>query len=165
MNLRDYTFLGTTRSLCPTCRRLVDAKIIVRDRRVYFRKQCPEHGTFDDFVCSDVAYYDRHEFDQPARLPRVFGARPDKGCPYDCDLCTEHEQHTCIAVVEITSSCNLKCPMCFAESGPGGTHLDFDTYKKMVDPSFTSKALPTCCNSPAVSRPCTPTCCAWCVMP
>src|SRR5207253_2549342 len=55
MNLRDYTFLGTTRSLCPTCRRLVDAKIIVRDRRVYFRKRCPEHGTFEDFVCSDVA--------------------------------------------------------------------------------------------------------------
>ena len=77
MNLRDYTFLGTTRSLCPTCRHLVDAKIIVRDRRVYFRKRCPEHGTFEDFVCSDVAYYDRHEFDQPARLPRVFGARPD----------------------------------------------------------------------------------------
>ena len=75
MNLRDYTFLGTTRSLCPRCRRLVDAKIIVRDRRVYFRKQCPEHGAIDDFVCSDVAYYDRHEFDQPARLPRVFGAR------------------------------------------------------------------------------------------
>ena len=53
MNLRDYTFLGTTRSLCPTCRRLVDAKIIVRDRRVYFRKRCPEHGIFEDFVCSD----------------------------------------------------------------------------------------------------------------
>ncbi len=33
MALRDYTFLGTTRSLCPTCRRLVDAKIIVRGQR------------------------------------------------------------------------------------------------------------------------------------
>src|SRR3989440_2603404 len=133
MNLRDYTFLGTTRSLCPTCRRLVDAKIIVRDRRVYFHKRCPEHGTIEDFVCSDVAYYDRHEFDQPARMPRGYGVEPQRGCPYDCGLCTEHEQHTCIALVEITSSCNLRCPMCFAESGPGGTHLDFDTYCKMVD--------------------------------
>src|SRR5438552_17447976 len=133
MNLRDYTFLGTTRSLCPTCRRLVDAKIIVRDRRVYFRKRCPEHGTFDDFVCSDVAYYDRHEFDQPARLPRHFGTTPNKGCPYDCGLCTEHEQHTCVALVEITSNCNLKCPMCFAESGPGGEHIDFATFQRMVD--------------------------------
>jgi uncharacterized radical SAM superfamily Fe-S cluster-containing enzyme len=130
---RDYTFLGTTRSLCPWCRRLVEAKIIVRRDRVYFRKRCPEHGTFDDFICSDVASYDRHEFSEPARLPRVFGTRPDKGCPYDCGLCTEHEQHTCIALVEITSSCNLKCPMCFAESGPGGQHIDFDTYARMVD--------------------------------
>src|SRR6516225_5792710 len=133
MNLRDYTFLGTTKSLCPQCRRLVDAKIITKQQRVYFRKHCPEHGTFDDFVCSDVAYYDRHEFDQPARLPRHFGVEPDKGCPYDCGLCPEHEQHTCIALVEITSNCNLKCPMCFAESGPGGQHIDFATYRRMVD--------------------------------
>src|SRR5262249_6336730 len=133
MNVRDYTFLGTTRSLCPHCRRLVDAKIIVRDGRVYFRKRCPEHGTLEDFVCSDVAYYDRHEHSQPARTPRAYGTRPDRGCPYDCGLCPEHEQHTCIALVEISSSCNLKCPMCFAESGPGGEHIDFATYRRMVD--------------------------------
>src|SRR5262249_31507867 len=98
-----------------------------------FRKRCPEHGTVEDFVCSDVAYYDRHEFDQPARVPKAFGTRSDKGCPYDCGLCPEHEQHTCIALVEITSNCNLKCPLCFAESGPGGTHLASAPYTRMVD--------------------------------
>jgi uncharacterized radical SAM superfamily Fe-S cluster-containing enzyme len=133
VHTRDYTFLGTTKSLCPQCRRLVDTKIIVRDGRVYFRKRCPEHGTVEDFVCSDVAYYDWHQFDQPARKPQKYGVEPDKGCPYDCGLCTEHEQHTCIALVEVTSSCNLKCPMCFAESGPGGEFIDFATYKRMVD--------------------------------
>ncbi len=133
MQLRDYTYLGTTRSLCPHCRRLVDAKIIVRDRRVYFRKRCPEHGLIEDFVCSDVAYYDRHELSQPARLPRAYGTKSERGCPYDCGLCPEHEQHTCIALIEITSGCNLRCPMCFAESGPGGTYLDFATYTRMVD--------------------------------
>jgi 7,8-dihydro-6-hydroxymethylpterin dimethyltransferase len=133
MQLRDYTFLGTTRSLCPHCRRLVDAKIIVKDQRVYFRKHCPEHGTFDDFVCSDAAYYDRHDYSQPARLPRHFGTHSDQGCPFDCGLCPEHEQHTCIALVEITSNCNLTCPMCFAESGPGGKHIDFATFTRMVD--------------------------------
>jgi uncharacterized radical SAM superfamily Fe-S cluster-containing enzyme len=133
MDLRDYTFLGTTRSLCPICRQVVDAKIIVRRGRVYFRKRCPEHGLIEDFVCSDVAYYDRHEYSQPARLPRAFGTRSDEGCPHDCGLCPEHEQHTCIALVEVTSNCNLKCPMCFAESGPGGQHIDFATYRRMVD--------------------------------
>src|SRR3954462_4486633 len=133
MNLRDYTYLGTTRSLCPHCRRLVDAKIIVRDRRVYFRKRCPEHGVFDDFVCSDVAYYDRHELSQPARRPQHYGTDVDKGCPHDCGLCPDHEQHTCIGLVEIATNCNLKCPTCFAESGPGGTLVDFETYTRMVD--------------------------------
>jgi uncharacterized radical SAM superfamily Fe-S cluster-containing enzyme len=132
-HLRDYTFLGATHSLCPHCFRKVEAKIVVRDRRVYFRKRCPEHGLIEDFVCSDVDYFDRHEFDQPARLPRKFGTRADEGCPDDCGLCPEHEQHTCIALVEVTSNCNLKCPMCFAESGPGGEHISFETYKGMVD--------------------------------
>src|SRR3954466_13070169 len=133
MSVRDYVFRGTTRSLCPHCRRVVDAKIIVRGRRVYFRKQCPEHGTVEDFVCSDVAYFDRHEFDQPARTPRHYGTQADRGCPLDCGLCPEHEQHTCIALIEITSNCNLRCPMCFAESGPGGTNIDFAMYTRMVD--------------------------------
>src|SRR3954466_2731594 len=133
MQLRDYTYLGTTRSLCPRCRRLVDAKIVTRGRRVYFRKRCPEHGLIEDFVCSDVDYYDRHELSQPARAPLAYGTKAERGCPYDCGLCPEHEQHTCIALVEVTSGCNLRCPMCFAESGPGGEHLDFATYTRMVD--------------------------------
>ena len=126
MHLSDHTFLGTTKSLCPTCRRLVDAKIIVRQGRVYFKKKCPEHGVIEDFVCSDVNYYDRNEYSQPSRVPRAYGVESDKGCPYDCGLCTEHEQHTCIALIEVTSNCNLKCPMCFAESGPGGEYIDYD---------------------------------------
>jgi 7,8-dihydro-6-hydroxymethylpterin dimethyltransferase len=133
MQVSDYTFLGTTKSLCPHCRRLVEAKIVVRDRRVYFRKRCPEHGLVEDFVCSDVAYWDQQQHSQPARVPRKYGVEPDKGCPYDCGVCTEHEQHTCIALVEVTSNCNLKCPTCFAESGPGGQHVSFETYTGMVD--------------------------------
>ena len=49
---RDYTFLGTTQSLCPECLAVVPAKIIERGGRVYFRKTCPEHGVREDFVCS-----------------------------------------------------------------------------------------------------------------
>ncbi len=133
MKTRDYTFLGTTKSLCPECRRLVDAKIVTKNNRIYFRKQCPEHGLIEDFVWSDASDFDRTGYDRPAREPMKYGVEPDKGCPFDCGLCTEHEQHTCIALIEITSSCNLKCPMCFAESGPGGKYVDLKTYKSMVD--------------------------------
>ena len=131
--LRDYSFLGTTQSLCPRCLRLVPAKIVARHRRVYFRKQCPDHGTIEDFVCSDVRYYDRHELDEPAKQVRLHATEVSKGCPYDCGLCPEHEQHTCVGLAEITSSCNLECPMCFAGSGPGGKHWTFEEYTGGVD--------------------------------
>jgi hypothetical protein len=131
--LRDYTYLGTTQSLCPACRRLVPAKIIARGGRVYFRKTCPEHGRVEDFVWSDARSYDRHELDEPAKAVRVHATEASRGCPYDCGLCPEHEQHTCVGLAEITSSCNLKCPMCFAESGPGGRHWSWETYTRVVD--------------------------------
>ena len=133
MQLRDHVFLGTTQSLCPECQALVPAKIIAREGRVYFRKRCPAHGVREDFVCSDVRQYDRMEFSLQGKVPAQFGAEPDRGCPYDCGLCTEHEQHTCVGLVEITSSCNLSCPMCFAGSGPGGKHLSFEECRAAID--------------------------------
>jgi len=131
--LADYVFRGTTQSLCPTCLAVVPAKIIVRGERVYFRKRCETCGPREDFVCSDVAYYDRLDFSVPSKIPKQHGVEPNKGCPYDCGLCTEHEQHTCIALVELTSNCNLKCPMCFASSGPGGQNLTFEQCKASID--------------------------------
>lgn len=133
MQLRTHTFLGMTQSLCPQCLALVPAKIIERDGRVYFRKRCPTHGVREDFVCSDVTQYDQMEFSVPGRVPRQVGVAPERGCPYDCGLCTEHEQHTCIGLVEITAACNLKCPMCYASSGPGGKHLSFAECRRAID--------------------------------
>ncbi len=130
---RNYTFLGTTQSLCPLCLALVPAKIVRRGQRVYFRKICPDHGPREDFVCSDAAWYDRMEYALPARMPAKFGVEPERGCPYDCGLCSEHEQHTCVGVLEITSSCNLTCPMCYAGSAPGGKHLSLADCQRQID--------------------------------
>jgi 7,8-dihydro-6-hydroxymethylpterin dimethyltransferase len=132
MQLRDHTFLGLTQSLCPQCLNVVPAKIIVRQGRVYFRKNCPQHGVREDYVCSDVSQYDRLEYTVPGKMP-LFGVEPQRGCPWDCGLCTEHEQHTCVGVLEITSSCNLKCPMCYAQSGPNGKHLSFEECVAAID--------------------------------
>jgi uncharacterized radical SAM superfamily Fe-S cluster-containing enzyme len=133
MQLRDYRFLGMTQSLCPECLAVVPAKIIVKDSgRVYFRKRCPRHGVREDFVCSDVTQFDRMEFSLPGKAP-LFGVEPDKGCPLDCGLCTEHEQHTCIGLVEITAACNLTCPLCYSASSPGQKHLSIDECCRAID--------------------------------
>jgi hypothetical protein len=130
---RDHKFLGLTQSLCPECLAVVPAKIIERSGRIWFRKTCAVHGVREDFVCSDANWFDRLDYSLPGKVPRGFGVAPDRGCPYDCGLCTEHEQHTCIGLLEINSACNLECPMCFAVSGPGGEHLSFDDCRAAID--------------------------------
>lgn len=132
-NLRDHRFLGATQSLCPVCLDVVQAKIVERAGRVYFQKFCPQHGPREDFVCSDEKWWDRMEFNVPGREPVKYGVEPQRGCPYDCGLCTQHEQHTCIAVFEITRSCNLTCPMCYASSAPGGKHVSLADCQRAID--------------------------------
>ncbi len=130
---RDYTFLGLTDSLCPECKSVVPAKIIARGKRVYFRKQCKTHGTREDFICSDLDRYDLVATSLPAKLPRRVFAKEQSGCPYDCGLCEQHEQHTCIGVIEITDGCNLTCPMCYAGSAPGKSHRTFEEACRAID--------------------------------
>ncbi len=128
-----YTQIGLTDSLCPECMQVVRAKIIVRRGRVYFRKRCPEHGVREDFVCSDASWWDRQEGNTAAVLPKRFATEVRRGCPYDCGICPDHEQHTCVGLVELTSKCNLSCPMCFASSGPHGEHLPFAEIVQALD--------------------------------
>ncbi|HWQ79164.1 MAG TPA: radical SAM protein, partial [Anaerovoracaceae bacterium] len=49
-------------------------------------------------------------------------------CPNGCGLCEKHLQSTCCVLVEVTARCNLRCPVCFAESGiqESGTEKSVD---------------------------------------
>ena len=128
-----HRFLGTTQSLCPECRAVVPAKILDRRGRIYFRKRCPTHGLREDFICSDANWYDQLQYTLPAKLPAETGVEAQRGCPLDCGLCEEHEQHTCVAVIEVTDACNLTCPMCYAASEPGRKHLSFEQVRRAID--------------------------------
>lgn len=79
------------------------------------RKRCEEHGWFESLISSDASMYMRaQQFNKPGTKPLVFATEADKGCPYDCGLCPEHKQHTCVGIIEVTDACNLRCPTCFA---------------------------------------------------
>ena len=128
-----YTYLGTTQSLCPECLEVVPAKIIAKGQRVYLLKRCRTHGLREDFICSDRRWFDRYDTALPARLPKQTQVEPNKGCPLDCGLCSDHEQHTCVAVLEITDACNLTCSMCYADSRPGLKHKSFEEVARAID--------------------------------
>lgn len=133
MALKDYAFRGLTKSFCPECYALVEAKIIERRGRIYFLKRCDCCGEREDFICSDAEFYDRYEWSVPGKIPRKTFTEAKNGCPFDCGICTEHEQHTCIALVELTDACNLECPMCFASSLPGAKHRTVEEVCHAID--------------------------------
>lgn len=130
-----YLFLGQTTSMCGHCLDLVPAKIIEQDGDVIFVKRCPSHGRQKVRVSTDAEYYKSITgYLKPGDTPFVTQTRTEKGCPYDCGLCPDHEQHTCLALLEITDECNLACPVCFADSGP--TRKSFrslPTVERMLD--------------------------------
>jgi uncharacterized radical SAM superfamily Fe-S cluster-containing enzyme len=116
---RPYLFYDTTTSVCSTCLHPVEAKIVFKDDKVYMDKWCGAHGLERVLVSDDVAYYRlcREVFVKHPEMPQQFNTKMEYGCPYDCGLCPDHMQHSCLSVVEITDNCNLNCPVCYAESG------------------------------------------------
>jgi uncharacterized radical SAM superfamily Fe-S cluster-containing enzyme len=86
--------------------------------RVYLVKHCPTHGREEVLIADDIEYYRQTQaFIKPGDMPRRFNTSIQHGCPYDCGLCPDHEQHSCLTLVELTDRCNLTCPICYANSG------------------------------------------------
>jgi uncharacterized radical SAM superfamily Fe-S cluster-containing enzyme len=118
--VRPYMFYDVALTICSTCFRKLEGKIVFQDGRVFLLKRCPQHGPEKILIADDVDYYRRcrEVFIKPPEMPAHYNTPVRWGCPYDCGLCTDHEQHSCLSLVEICDACNLRCPVCYAESGP-----------------------------------------------
>ncbi|MFQ6075892.1 MAG: tetraether lipid synthase Tes [Candidatus Bathyarchaeia archaeon] len=113
--------LKRTRSICPECFKAIDAIIYEEDGQVKMKKECPEHGAYEDVYWSS--------FDQYVKAQRysVMGDGVEnpmtecvKGHPFDCGLCPNHKSHTALAIIDVTNRCNLRCPICFANAAVAG---------------------------------------------
>lgn len=129
---RDEAECGHTTSVCTHCAVPVPADIFTRGGSVYLRKSCSEHGEHEELLEEDASWYLRRlEFDQPGTAT-LHETTSGRGCPWDCGICPEHQQHTCIALLEITGRCDLNCPVCYAGAG-SGPDLDLETAGRMMD--------------------------------
>ena len=114
-----------TQSLCPECLATIPAMIREGSSGATMEKRCPDHGSFHVVVSSDLdTYRGLCQSSRKVTRPDRYGTHTDKGCPHDCGLCPSHEQHTCLAILEITSRCDLGCPVCLASSLPAGQDLE-----------------------------------------
>jgi uncharacterized radical SAM superfamily Fe-S cluster-containing enzyme len=134
--VRPYLFYGATQALCATCLKVVQAKEVIEDGRVYLLKRCPEHGPQRVLIADDAAFWrlGRERFLKPPEQVVAPNTAHRWGCPYDCGICPEHEQHGCLTLLEVTDACNLRCPTCYAGSGPERTtHRSLPVIEAMLD--------------------------------
>jgi len=143
--VRPYMFYDVALTICSTCYRKLEGKIVFQDKKVFLLKHCPEHGRERVLIADDVDYYRRcrEVFIKKPEMPVVYNTPVKWGCPYDCGLCTDHEQHSCLSLVEVTDSCNLRCPVCYSSSGPERLeHRPLELIEKMLDAVVRNEARP-----------------------
>ena len=119
------SIIKITKSLCPECKKVIEAKIVEENGRVMMHKKCDEHGDFSDIISINPNHF------RWAQNYMIDGQKPinpctetKKGCPYDCGACPNHKSSPAIAIVDVTYRCNLKCPICFANAEMSGKNYE-----------------------------------------
>lgn len=126
--------ISHTESVCPQCLQRVPAMRVTSDNETRLIKHCPEHGAFSTPVWRST--HTATNFTDWLRpkipsTPPTISATIEKGCPFDCGLCKEHRQHSCMALIEVTWRCNLSCPVCFA-SATNANNIKKDPTKEEI---------------------------------
>lgn len=130
---RDYIFFKHTTSTCPECLALVQTRVLIKENKVYFKKYCQEHGESIALVDEDAEYYiNAYRYARPGTIPLEFSTEVSAGCPTDCGLCPDHEQHTCVPIIEITDHCNLACPVCIVDN-QYSSHMGIAEFTQIID--------------------------------
>ncbi|MFK7971127.1 MAG: radical SAM protein, partial [Bacteroidia bacterium] len=141
---RNYIYYDHTTSLCNECHRPVNAKIIFENGGVYLNKRCKTHGWQKVLIADDIEYYKQiRNYNKASEYPLKPHTETEFGCPYDCGICPDHEQHSCLTLVEVTDRCNLTCPTCYASSSPHyGRHRTLEEIEMMFDAIVASEGEP-----------------------
>ncbi|MDO4745766.1 MAG: radical SAM protein [Bacillota bacterium] len=112
--------LERTQSICPICHKAIEAFYIEENNKIYFTKECSEHGRFTVLAAENAddfkVWMENQMINIPPKSAQTAGDPEDKSCPLYCGTCTNHLQTACCVLIDITDRCNQHCPYCFARS-------------------------------------------------
>ena len=140
-------FLNATQSFCHLCgdiKHLVDAHIVTKGNEVFLRKFCPKCGDSMVKISTDYEYFKRcNDYLKQPDLPEKALTKVLKGCPFDCGVCPQHQNHPCLALFNITDECNMKCNICYYASEPGlGNHRTMKEIEQMLSTLLETESEP-----------------------
>ncbi len=137
----------TVETLCPECAAVILGRYFVQGGAVHIEKTCPEHGYFRDCINSDALLYSKaawwtYEEHAGQQFPQVKGGT---NCPSDCGLCNQHLSSPCLAQIDLTNRCNMRCPICFANAGAVGrvSEPDFEQIVRQLQALRDLRPIPT----------------------
>ncbi len=139
----------TVETLCPECSAVLVGRYFVEGGAVYIEKTCPEHGHFRDCINSDVLLFSKAAWwtweEHPGQqFPQVTGG---ERCPSDCGLCNQHLSSPCLAQIDLTNRCNMRCPICFANAGASGFVYEPDYEEVIRELRVLRELRPTPCTA------------------
>lgn len=128
------TTLREVGAYCPTCYETnpslhaasrLDGRLVADDH-VWLVRNCPDHGTIVTLYDEDpeiLTYLE--QWTAPTKPPTPDDPFNDDPLPlgYRDGLGAKQIQHTCILLEDVTNTCNLQCPTCFAASSPVDTAM------------------------------------------
>ncbi len=131
-NLEYYSI-----SLCPVCTSRIPMQIYEEKGVIYLRKNCPEHGQFEDVYWGDAElfkwFYDNwYTARYKGNGLENSHTKTEKGCPFDCGICPQHKSPTILGIIDVTNRCNMACPVCFAYAG-ASNYVYEPSYKQIVE--------------------------------
>lgn len=147
ISLTDYSMATIDKmvsSLCPVCLKVVSAHIFQESGKVFMEKQCDDHGSFREIYWSDELLYKRFiKYLQDDRKSELGNSTAElKGCPHDCGVCNNHITSTLLGNIDLTSRCNMACPICFADAGGDNYEPSMDEISYMMQNLRKGKTVP-----------------------
>jgi 7,8-dihydro-6-hydroxymethylpterin dimethyltransferase len=135
MKTKLEKLINYTTGLCTTCKASIDAVIFQNDHNeVIMRKECKLHGEENVRLSTNAEWYIKtRNIKAPHNKPAKAHEIKD-GCPFDCGPCSAHTQKVRLPVVNITSACNLNCPICFVHNkNKEPYHMSESEFKAILD--------------------------------
>lgn len=120
MSLGNKDLLKATTSLCPECKKKINAGIFEENGKFYIEKTCDVHGYFKKLYFGDAKIYRKFELYTYDGKGIKNPNEKFKTCSFSCGLCDMHKTHTALLNLVATNRCNARCFYCFFYAKRGG---------------------------------------------